>query len=150
MSEVIHSAIARAEDETHASRGATILVVEDEDLLRQGVSKMLGKVGLSVMEAGDGSAALVVIRAHSGDIDLLLLDITLPGASSREVYEQAKCLRPDLPVIVTSAKSKEIAAASLAMEIDHFLRNPFSLVDLVEMIGQILSGGEPQRLSAKH
>jgi CheY-like chemotaxis protein len=66
MSEVIHSAIARAEDETHASRGATILVVEDEDLLRQGISKMLGKMGLSVMEAGDGSAALDVIPAHSG------------------------------------------------------------------------------------
>ena len=140
-----HSTIAGLGSETFSSRGATILVVEDEDLLRQGVAKMLRKNGLSVIEAGDGSAALDVIRAHSGDIDLLLLDITLPGASSREVYEQAKRLRPDLPVIVTSAKSKETAAASLAARIERFLRKPFSLGELVEMVREILlKSGEPR------
>ena len=72
---------------------------------------MLRKKGLSVLEASDGSAALDVIRAQKDDIDVLLMDITLPGASSREVYEEAKRLRPDLPVIVTSANSEEIAAA---------------------------------------
>jgi DNA-binding response OmpR family regulator len=47
-------------------------------------------------------------------------------------------------VIVTSAKSKEIAAAALAAGIDHFLRKPFGLGDLVEMVRQILSIGEPR------
>ena len=131
--------IARADYETLVSRGATILVVEDEDLLRQGVSKMLRREGLSVLEASDGSAALDVIRARKGDIDLLLLDITLPGASSRKVYEEARRLRPDLPVIVTSAKSEAVAAAFLATEIDRFIRKPFSLGDLSDMIQQILS-----------
>ena len=78
--------IVRAGYETLRSRAATILVVEDEDLLRQGVSKMLRRDGLSVLEASDGSAALDVIRARKGDIDMLLLDITLPGASSRKVH----------------------------------------------------------------
>jgi signal transduction histidine kinase/CheY-like chemotaxis protein len=139
MLEGTHSGIARAAYETLASRRATILVVEDEDLLRQGVSKMLRMDGLSVLEASDGSAALDVIRARNGDIDVLLLDITLPGASSRKVYEEAKRLRPDLPVIVTTAKSEEMAAAFLATEIQRFIRKPFRLGDLRDLIRQSLS-----------
>ena len=49
-----HNVIAHVEDETLASRGATILVVEDEEMLREAVSKMLRKKGLSVIEASDG------------------------------------------------------------------------------------------------
>jgi two-component system, cell cycle sensor histidine kinase and response regulator CckA len=134
-----HSAPARTEHETLATRGTTILVVEDESLLRQGVSKMLRKNGLSVLEASDGSAALEVIRAQKEDIDVLLMDITIPGASSREVYEETKRLRPDLPVIVTSAKSEAIAAASLGTGIERFLRKPFSLGDLIDIIRETLS-----------
>ena len=117
---------------------ATILLVDDEAFLRGAISKMLQENGLSVIEARDGFLALDVIRSHKDSIDLLLLDITLPGASSREVYEEAKRLKPDLPVIVVTAKSEAVAAASLGTGIDHFLRKPFSLSDLIGMIRQIL------------
>jgi two-component system, cell cycle sensor histidine kinase and response regulator CckA len=139
MPEATQNGIARAGCDRLASRGATILIVEDEDLLRQGVSKMLRTEGLSVLEASDGSAALDVIRARKGDIDVLLLDITLPGASSRKVYEEARRLRPGLPVIVTSAKSEGMAAAFLAAGIEHFIRKPFRLGSLSDMIRQVLS-----------
>ena len=139
MVEATQSGIARAGCDALAYRGATILIVEDEELLRQGVSKMLRTEGLSVLEASDGSAALDVIRARKGDIDVLLLDITLPGASSRKVYEEARRLRPGLPVIVTSAKSEGMAAAFLATGIEHFIRKPFRLGGLREMIRQVLS-----------
>jgi two-component system, cell cycle sensor histidine kinase and response regulator CckA len=99
---------------------------------------MLSNRGFSVFEAGDGFAALDVIRSRKGDIDVLLLDITLPGASSREVYEEAKRQRGDLPVIVTTAKSREIAAAALGTEFELFLRKPFSLSDLINMVQQVL------------
>jgi two-component system cell cycle sensor histidine kinase/response regulator CckA len=116
----------------------TILVLEDEDVVRQGVSKMLRRTGLSVLEASDGSAALDVMRARKDDIDVLLLDITLPGTSSREVYDEARRLRPDLRVIVTSAHSRETASSSLAERIDYFIRKPFSLGDLIDMVRQAL------------
>jgi two-component system, cell cycle sensor histidine kinase and response regulator CckA len=134
------SRIAGSGGETLASRGLTVLIVEDEELLRDAVSKMLRMRGMSVIEASDGLAALNMIRGSKVEhhIDVLFLDITLPGASSREVYEEARRLRPGLPVIVTSAKSKEAAAASLATEVERFLRKPFSLGDLVDMIRQTL------------
>jgi len=128
----IRDAIPRAKAETQF-REATILIVEDEDFLRQAVSKILRKSGLSAIEAADGSAALSLIRAHQ-NIDVLLLDISLPGASIREVFEEASRLSPDMKVIVTSAYSKETAAASLAGRVERFIRKPFRLDDLVESI----------------
>jgi two-component system cell cycle sensor histidine kinase/response regulator CckA len=132
------STISRAGEETFASREATILVVDDEELLRQAVSKMLRKKGLSVIEARDGFGALDVIRSKKDHIHVLLLDVTLPGASSREVYEEAKRLRPGISVIVTSAKTQEMAAASLATSIERFLRKPFRLGDLLGTIWEVL------------
>ncbi len=132
----VPAAIAPSASEPILYRGA-ILVVEDEDLLRQGVSKMLHKRGFSVLEASDGTSALDVVRARKDDIGVLLLDISLPGASSREVYEEAKRLRPDLPVIVTSGNSEKSACVDLAVKIEHFLRKPFGISELIAMIGNV-------------
>ena len=139
IAELTGDAIVRSEDETPTSGAATILVVEDEDPLRQAVSIMLRRTGLSVLEASDGSAALDVIRARENNIDVLLLDISLPGASSREVFAEAARLRPGLPVIVTTAKTQEMAAALLATRVERFLRKPFKLGDLIDMVRQVLS-----------
>jgi PAS domain S-box-containing protein len=128
-----------AEEETIGCRGATVLIVEDEDLIRQPVSKMLRKKGFSVIEAGNGNAAVDLIRTKGDHIDVLLLDITLPGASSREVFDKATSLRPGLPVIVTSANSEEMAAAALARSVNRFIRKPYSLDDLIGLIGESLS-----------
>lgn len=133
------SAIARSEDETLTALTATILVVEDEDTIRQAVSIMLRKEGLSVLEAADGSAALELIRTQKEHIDVLLLNIGLPGASGREVYLEAARLRPGLPVIVTTAKTEEMAAVLLGVRVEHFLRKPFKLGDLIDTIRRILS-----------
>jgi two-component system cell cycle sensor histidine kinase/response regulator CckA len=125
------SPISRSDEESLAALEATILIVDDEELLRQAISKMLRRKGLSVIEASDGSAALDVIRTRKDYIDVLLLDVTLPQASSREVYEEAKRLRPDVSVIVTSAKTEEMAAAFLGTSVERFLRKPFRLSDLL-------------------
>jgi two-component system cell cycle sensor histidine kinase/response regulator CckA len=131
-------AIARASGHEHRTLSGTVLVVEDEQVLRAAVCKMLRKKGLSVIEASDGTAALDLLRAHKDEIDLLLLDVTLPGTPSREVNEEARHLRPDLPVIVTSAKSEETAAASLARRVERFIRKPFTLDHLISLIRESL------------
>jgi two-component system, chemotaxis family, CheB/CheR fusion protein len=118
---------------------ATILVVEDENTLRKAVSKMMQKTGFSVIEAGDGHAALNVIRTHDQHVDILLLDITLPGVSSRDVLEEATRLRPDMRVIITSAYSEEMAAATLARRVERFIRKPFHLNELVSLIQKALN-----------
>jgi len=125
---------ARAPEESAPLRRAAVLVVEDEDSLRQAVSSSLRKAGFSVIEAADGSAALDVIRRRDEPVDILLLDITLPGTPSREVFQEAKCLRPAMAVIVTSAYGPETAAQSLHANVEHFLRKPYPLAEVLETI----------------
>jgi nitrogen-specific signal transduction histidine kinase/CheY-like chemotaxis protein len=116
------------------SPATTVLVVEDEAGLRQAVSKMLGKRGFSVIEAPDGTAALDAIRGEGNPIDVLLLDITLPGASGREVLQEARRLRPEMRVVVTSAYTEEVAAEYLESKIEQFIRKPYVFKDLVRLI----------------
>ncbi|HTS63745.1 MAG TPA: ATP-binding protein [Candidatus Acidoferrales bacterium] len=115
--------------------GRSILVVEDEPSLLAAVSKTLQRRGFSVIQAGDGTAALEVIRSLDKPIDVMLLDVTLPGASSREVFEEAGRLRPSLLPIVTSAYSRESALASFpGIAVEHFIRKPFRVTDLVNLL----------------
>ena len=112
----------------------TLLIVEDEDPLRQAVSKMLGKHGFHVIETSDGSAALDVLRACTNPLQVMFLDITIPGASAREVLLEARRLRPELKVIVTSAYPEEMARSFLQSAIDHFIRKPYQIDHLMRLI----------------
>jgi PAS domain S-box-containing protein len=134
-----HSGTATVVAEHVESHDATILVVDDEDLLRDALSKALRKKGFSVIEAGTGTAALDLIRAHNDHIHLILLDITLPGTSPLEVYEEAKRLRTDVRVIVTSAYGKEKAVSALAGKVERFIRKPCGLDQLIALIHEVLS-----------
>jgi two-component system cell cycle sensor histidine kinase/response regulator CckA len=132
--------IASVGVEKGVSKVSTILVVEDEDLLRLAVTKALTKKGFSVIEASDGSAAMELLRAHKDDLDAVLLDVTLPGTSSREIFEEAGRIRSDLEVILTSAYSKETVAATFAgLRVEHFIRKPFHLAELVIVLQEALS-----------
>ena len=91
---------------------ATLLLVEDEETLRTSVSKMLSRRGFSVVGAGDGSAAVDLLRSHPGKIDIILLDMTLPGTPSREVIAEAQRTRPAVKIVLTSAYSRETVAQS--------------------------------------
>jgi nitrogen-specific signal transduction histidine kinase/CheY-like chemotaxis protein len=127
--------VARTEEKPRLSYG-TVLVVEDEEPLRRPVAKMLQKTGFTVIEASDGYAALQAIRSPQKNIDILLLDVTLPGAPSRDVFAQAQLLRPGMKVIITSAYSREMATASLAGTVEHFIRKPYRLDELRDLVQQ--------------
>jgi CheY-like chemotaxis protein len=125
---------------TRARTGATVLVVEDEDVLRQAVSKALQKRGFSVMEAKDGSVAMDLMRAHRDDIDVILLDVTLPGTSSREVFAEAQRIRANLKVVVSSAYDRKTVDASFSgLRITQFIRKPFQLDELAGTLRDALA-----------
>jgi CheY-like chemotaxis protein len=83
----------------------TVLVVEDEDPLRQAIVKMLIKTGFDVFEAVDGPSAIARLRADGDKVDVILLDLTIPGASHYEVVAEAAKAKPSMGVILTSAYS---------------------------------------------
>ena len=121
------------------AQGARILLVEDEETLRLAVAKMLRKRGFIVLTAADGRDAVDLLRRRQ-DISLLFLDVTIPGLSSHEVLEETRRIRPDIPVILTSAHSQSVVNSSFAgMPIKHFVRKPYRLAALVNLFESVLS-----------
>jgi PAS domain S-box-containing protein len=119
---------------------ATVLVVEDEWHLREAVAKVLRKAGFEVLEAADGSSAIDRLRADGSRIDMILLDMTISGASSHEVVAEAANAGRTIRVVLTSAYSREMVAEAFgAPHVHAFIRKPFRLVDLVQTLRQSLS-----------
>jgi CheY-like chemotaxis protein len=129
-----------AKEGVHFPESATVLVVEDEEILRQAAAKGLRKRGFEVLEAANGSAAIEVLRARGSRIDVILLDMTFPGNSIHEVVGEYAKARPDSRVVLTSAYSEEMARATMsAPQIRAFIRKPFRLADLVKTLRDSLS-----------
>ena len=118
----------------------TVLVVEDEGNLRQPIVKMLRNSGFAVLEAADGTSAIDLLRPKGAGIDVILLDMTIPGASSREVVEVAANVRPNIKVILISAYSQEMIKGSMrAPQIRSFIRKPFQIGELLNLLRSSLS-----------
>jgi two-component system, cell cycle sensor histidine kinase and response regulator CckA len=140
--EASSDAVSGIKESARPSPDATIFVVEDEDTLRQAVAKMLRHRGFKVFEARDGFSAIRLLRAKPRRIHLILLDLTIPGASSREVVAEAAQVWPDIKVILTSAYGEEmITNAMSAPQIRGFIRKPFQMDDLVKTLRNALSVG---------
>jgi nitrogen-specific signal transduction histidine kinase len=123
-----------------AAQQAAVLIVEDEEVLRHAVAKALRKHGFAVFEAADGSFAIDFLRANGGEIDAILLDMTIPGASSLEVIAEAVKVRPDIRVVLASAYSQEMFfSATSVPQIKRFIRKPFQLADLVKTLRSSLA-----------
>jgi CheY-like chemotaxis protein len=80
----------------------TVLVVEDEDDVRRLVRDALTRSGYTVLDAGDGDAALALCRDHPGAIDLLLTDVVMPGMTGPVVAARCRDLRPLIKVLFMS------------------------------------------------
>jgi PAS domain S-box-containing protein len=138
--EATHDATPDAGEPARPSQELIVLVAEDEDPLRQAVVRMLRRAGFAVLEAADGTAAIDILRANAGRIDVILLDMTMPGASSHEVIAKAAQLRPDIRVILTSAYSREMLTPPIsASQICGFIRKPYRLGDLVQTLRKAAS-----------
>jgi CheY-like chemotaxis protein len=128
------------DEASQSMREATVLVVEDEESLRQAVKKMLSRAGFEALEAANGSDAIELLRGGAGDIDVLLLDMTIPGATSQEVLSEAVQVRPNMKVVLTSAYGEEMVTANLsAPQVRGFVRKPFQFKDLTRTLRNALS-----------
>ena len=117
----------------------TVLLVEDEELVRQLTREILRRNGYRVLEACDGIAALAVLRDHRGPIDLLLTDVVMPRMSGHELVEQARPLRPDMRILYVSGYSEEaIARQGQLTEGIELLAKPFTPGALTAKIRQLL------------
>jgi signal transduction histidine kinase len=117
------------------SFAGTVLLVEDEDSLRLPVSKMLRKKGFAVIEAANGKIGVDLFRDDASEIDVVLLDLTLPGMSGAEVLKELRRIKANVKVIITSAYSQEQAQTALGgQEPWLYIRKPYHLHELTDLL----------------
>ncbi len=132
---------------TAPSNAATILVVEDEDAVRQLTVRTLESAGFTVIAAEDGEAALGVIRGGKV-LDLLLTDVIMPRVSGRQVADVATEIQPRLPVLFISGYAgDDMMMRELVPKDAPFLQKPFTPDELVRTVGDLLVTGERERTS---
>jgi CheY-like chemotaxis protein len=116
--------------------GATILLVDDDDAVRDVTTSMLRDAGYVVVEAGSGGAALEVIQSGIA-LDLVLLDFAMPGMNGAELARQVQRRRPGLPFLFVTGFAPQPALAGVS---DAFIvRKPFVDDELNSKIRSILS-----------
>ncbi|HEV8409745.1 MAG TPA: ATP-binding protein [Gemmatimonadaceae bacterium] len=91
------------------ARSETILLAEDEPAVRQLATRVLSRLGFTVIAAGSGEEAIALGASHNGRVDLLLTDLVMPGVNGRVTAERLRSQRPGLRVLFMSGYSEEVA-----------------------------------------
>ena len=118
-----------------------ILVVDDDSSVREMLARVLVDEGYSVWAAADGTAALEI--AVTTKVDLVLLDLNLPGKSGWEIFERLTAENPMLAVIIITARSNQLFTA-LGAGVGALLEKPLDFPQLLETIRRLLA--EPAEL----
>ncbi len=117
----------------------TILLVEDDQLVRKMAHDMLAFLRFKVLEAKDGIEAVAVFRQHQDSIRLVLSDLNMPGTDGWEMLAALRRLEPGIPVILTSGFDQaQVMAGDHAERPQAFLGKPYDLTRLDEVIRQVL------------
>ncbi len=115
----------------------TILVVEDDPAIRRGLVDCLSFSGYRVLETGEGQEALRMILGNA--LDLVLLDVMIPGMSGLEILPELRRSKPSLPVIMVTARgSEEDRVLGLRGGADDYVVKPFSSTELLARVEAVL------------
>ena len=124
----------------HASTGETVLVVEDEPVVRGVILEMLGEQGYRTLEAIDGPSGLRILRTRQR-IDLLVTDVGLPGINGRQLADQARETRPGLKILFITGYAESVAMSDGFLEEGmEMITKPFELDNLSRRIRAMVSG----------
>ncbi|MCJ7508463.1 MAG: ATP-binding protein, partial [candidate division Zixibacteria bacterium] len=126
---------------------AHILIVDDEESLRDILEEMLLVGGYKVTQAADGIEGLVVFQKEN--IDLLITDLGMPGMSGWEFVEKVKEIKPAVPVILTTGWGAQVSPEDIDSKgISMVMDKPFSLEKVLEMVSEVLEQNrQPKKVS---
>ena len=129
--EVEHNEIPRGNE--------TILLVEDEEMVRKLAVKLLKKQGYKVLEAPDGRIALKLCEEHRKPIHLILSDVVLPGMSGRDLVERLKVIYPEAKALFMSGYTDNVILHHGILDRGiEFIQKPFTLDGLARKVREVL------------
>jgi signal transduction histidine kinase/ActR/RegA family two-component response regulator len=120
-------------------RGETILVVEDEEKVRQVTVQILTKNGYTVLEASHGDEAKQICEEHGGPIHLIVTDVVMPGMNGRQLAKSLEPHHPEMKVLYMSGYTDDAIVHHGVLDKGlHFLQKPFNLEDLLKKVREVL------------
>jgi CheY-like chemotaxis protein len=128
------------EAEQAPSSGGEILVVDDEESVCDLVTVALDRMGYHVHAARGGAEAIKIMAERGSEVDLILLDMSMPGMSGQETLERLRAVRPDVRVVVSSGYSEsETLRAFGGSRLSGFVQKPYTVHQLEEQIRAALA-----------
>ena len=128
------------DSEDHHCPPGTVLVIDDDDCVLSIARRMLKYFGFDVLCASDGHEGIKTFRRHKDKIDLVLLDLTMPGLNGPRVYEKLAHIYPEVKVLLSSGFSEEEVFNQLDCPgIAGFIQKPYQLNVLQAKIDQALN-----------
>ncbi|MEM7262091.1 MAG: response regulator, partial [Planctomycetota bacterium] len=129
----------------------TIMVVDDEEAVREVAGRMLEEFGFDVVTAESGATAVEEYRHRKDEIDGVLLDLTMPKMSGEQTLRALHEIRSDLPVILSSGYSEHDAVRRLTTDrLASFLQKPYTADGLIEKIREVFEvHAAPQQADAE-
>jgi len=116
-----------------------VLVVDDDEIVRRPVSELLSEVGYRVFLAGDATEAIACYRDHQDEIDLVLLDVSLPHVSAKECHAALREIDPGVVVLLSSGYGLDESALQTAFAgAAGFIPKPYGIDELDGRIRQAL------------
>ncbi len=117
----------------------TVLVVEDDEIVRGLACEVLEMLGYSVLKASDPKEALDICHQHTGTIDLLLTDVVLPQMDGRSLFNRVSSMRPETKVLYVSGYTEDFVVRHGVLDRGvHFLQKPFTLNGLASKVRGVL------------
>ncbi len=117
----------------------TILVVEDDEMVRTLACQMLTVNNYTAIEAKDAETSLELVKKHDGPIHLLLTDVIMPKINGKELYDRLKAIIPELKVLYMSGYTDNVIAKHGVLEQGiNFIQKPFSLQGLLKKVRSVL------------
>jgi signal transduction histidine kinase/CheY-like chemotaxis protein len=124
-----------------APKGETVLLVEDEEALREVTRRIFSRNGYRVITAANGPEALRIADGHPGEIHLLVTDVVMPHMLGKEVAEKMRLIKPEIEVVFMSGYARPVLASQGRLDPGAALvAKPFSEADLLATAGQVLNG----------
>jgi two-component system, cell cycle sensor histidine kinase and response regulator CckA len=118
---------------TESSRSRTVLVVDDQDVVRDVICIALEGAGYTVLAAGSPNAALDLVRGGGESIDLLVTDVVMPEMDAFELADRIACEVPGVRILYTSGYTDAGAEGP-------FIQKPFNQAQLIEKVRDVLAG----------
>ena len=118
--------------------GEKVLFIDDEPIVRDLGRDMLEKLGYEVLIAGGAEEGMRLFKENMNELDLVILDVVMPGASGQELYMEMKKLAPDVIILLSSGYNKGFLEEDLAKEEINFIQKPYSMEDLTKKVRGLL------------